>query len=407
MKNRYHKDIVLVLAASFCFMACPMLTTPLIVGFSESVGAAAVLTGIIGGLMNMCSIVCRPAVGNMSDHISKYRLALAGVILTVAACTGYVIATDPVVIVIARIINGIGFSCCSVCMSTWLANMLPADKIGSGMGLYGMMNALAMAAAPALGVWIYQALGYHAAFIAALVFAVATGVIIQFISDKGEPEADDAGSISPDGTRAASRTDDTYHDPEMPGRTHRISILDRRVLPITAIIMLFAIPYCATQSFIVSYTETKGLPVHVSLFFPLYAVALLILRMTLKGSFDRKPFRTFLFAGAACAFCSIGLLTFMQNNVLMILAAIFMAGGYGIMCSVCQSTAMLLVEKNRRGIANSTYYVGLDLGMAAGPVIGGFLYGHLDIALFYPALAVTVPLILMVYAVSKNTFRIR
>lgn len=91
----------------------------------------------------------------------------------------------------------------------------------------------------------------------------------------------------------------------------------------------------------------------------------------------------------------------------MILAAIFMAGSYGIMCSVCQSTAMLLVEKNRRGIANSTYYVGLDLGMAAGPVIGGFLYGHLDIALFYPALAVTVPLILMVYAVSKNTFRIR
>ena len=130
MKNRYHKDIVLVLAASFCFMACPMLTTPLIVGFSESVGAAAVLTGIIGGLMNMCSIVCRPAVGNMSDHISKYRLALAGVILTVAACTGYVIATDPVVIVIARIINGIGFSCCSVCMSTWLAQTRSAREWG-------------------------------------------------------------------------------------------------------------------------------------------------------------------------------------------------------------------------------------------------------------------------------------
>ena len=86
----------------------------------------------------------------------------------------------------------------------------------------------------------------------------------------------------------------------------------------------------------------------------------------------------------------LGLLTFMENNVLMILAAVFMAGGYGIMCSVCQSTAMLLVGREKRGIANSTYYIGLDLGMALGPVTGGFLYGHLDIALFYPALAVTV-----------------
>ena len=385
MEKTYSKDIILILAASFCYMACPMMITPLIVGFSESVGAAAVLTGIIGGLMNMYSILCRPFAGNLSDRISKYRLALAGSVLTVIACIGYVAATDPLVIVVSRIVNGVGFSCCSVCMSTWLANMLPSDRIGSGMGLYGMMNALAMAVSPALGVWIYQAAGYHAAFCAALVFAVATGVIIQFVSDRGIPSDIQQGSI--------------------PKEKHSLKIADRKVLPITAIIMLFAIPYCATQSFIVSYTEERSLAVHVSIFFPLYAIALLILRMALKGSFDRRPFSMFLMMGSACALCSMGLLTFMENNVLMILAAVFMAGGYGIMCSVCQSTAMLLVGREKRGIANSTYYIGLDLGMALGPVTGGFLYGHLDIALFYPALGVTVPLILAVYAVSRNTFQ--
>lgn len=38
-------------------------------------------------------------------------------------------------------------------------------------------------------------------------------------------------------------------------------------------------------------------------------------------------------------------------------AALFMAGGYGIMCSVCQSTAILLAGPERRGLANSTYYI--------------------------------------------------
>lgn len=400
MSKTYSKNIVLVLAASFCYMACPMLVTPLIVGFSESVGAAAALTGVIGGLMNMCSIVCRPFAGNIADRISKYRLGMVGAILTTVACIGYIAAEDPVVIVIARIVNGIGFSCCSVCMSTWLSNMLPRDKIGSGMGLYGTMNALAMAAAPAVGVAVYQSFGYHAAFCVALAFAVATGVIIQFITDRGEPVVADgklpASGIVPGQERiAGSGGQDGVK------RRHP-EIVDVKVLPIAVIIMLFAMPYCATQSFIVSYTETRGISVSVGMFFPFYAIILLILRMSMKSSFDRRPFKAFLAGSLACALCAIGLLAFMQNNVMMFMAAAFMAGGYGIMCSVCQSRAILMADRDRSGLANSTYYIGLDLGMTLGPVVGGFLYGHLDISLFYPVLAVTVPLIILVYILSEK-----
>lgn len=87
----------------------------------------------------------------------------------------------------------------------------------------------------------------------------------------------------------------------------------------------------------------------------------------------------------------------MNGNMVMFFAACFMAGGYGIMGSVCQSTAILLAGKGKRGLANSTYYIGLDLGMTLGPVIGGFLYGRLDLAWFYPALVLTVPLGVLVY----------
>ena len=78
-----------------------------------------------------------------------------------------------------------------------------------------------------------------------------------------------------------------------------------------------------------------------------------------------------------------------------------MAGGYGRMCSICQSTAILLAGKEKRGLANSTYYIGLDLGMALGPAIGGFLFGNLNLSLFYPALLLTVPLAIIVYFVVK------
>lgn len=375
------RDISLILAASFFYMACPMMVTPLIAGFSESLGASAVLMGLVGGMMNVVSLCCRPFVGNLADKISKYRLSSIGSAIMVVACIGYIFAPTPAVVVGARIINGVGFSLCSVCMATWISSLLPKERVGAGMGLYGTMNALAMAIAPALGIAIYGSLGYRAAFALATVLAVAVVLTIQFVHDKGE---------------VVNKTSTAR------GRRNFVA---RDVLPIAAIIMLFAIPYCATQSFLVSYIAARGLAVHAGWFFPLYAVILLVLRLSLADLFDKKPFVFFLTGSAVSAFAAIMLLSVMQNNLVLFAAAAFMAGGYGIMCSVCQSTAILLVGEEKRGLANSTYYIGFDLGMALGPIIGGFLYGHLPLAYFYPVLALCVPAAVLVYLLNRRYFR--
>ena len=268
-RNLYSKDIMLVLAATFFYMASPMLVTPLITGFTESIGASAALMGLVGGLMNLVSLFCRPIAGNLADRISKYKLSFIGAVFMTAACVGYIFAPNEVVVIIARIINGFGFACCSVCMATWMSNMLPKEKIGSGMGVYGTMNALAMAVAPAIGVSAYQAFGYRVSFVIALVFSLAIIVVIQFTGDKGEPETEnaDAGENGSEAGDAAGR------------QRRKLELIDVKVIPIALIIMLFAIPYCATQSFLVTYAEVRGLHVSVSLFFPAYAAVLIVLRL--------------------------------------------------------------------------------------------------------------------------------
>ena len=405
----YSKDMMLVLAATFFYMASPMLVTPLITGFTESIGASAGLMGLVGGLMNLVSLLCRPIAGNLADRISKYKLSFIGAVFMTAACVGYVFAPNEVVVVIARIINGFGFACCSVCMATWMSNMLPKDKIGSGMGVYGTMNALAMAVTPAIGVSVYQTFGYRVSFVIALVFSAAIIVVIQFTGNKGEPE-----TWEPEGKDDASTGKNCHADTKkarvsaghaVSGQRKRLELIDVKVIPIALIIMLFAIPYCATQSFIVTYAEARGLHVSVSLFFPAYAVVLIVLRLSLRRLFDKLPFHVFLLTSALSEFLAILFLAIMENNAVMLLASCFLAGGYGIMSSVCQSTAILLAGKEKRGLANSTYYIGLDLGMTLGPMIGGALYGGLDIGWFYPVLMVTMPLAGVVYAAAGRRMR--
>lgn len=387
------KNILLLLASGFFYFASPMLVTPLITGFSETLGAGAAFMGIVGGMMNLCSLFCRPVMGSFIDRISKYRLSMAGLLFMTVACAGYLLSVNPLMVLFFRIINGVGFALCSSSMSTWMSLLLPPEKIGSGMGIYGMMNALAMAVAPSIGVVLYQTLGYRISFIVAAVFTGLSLVLIQFVSDRGEP------ILRPASPGPGKDTD------RNPGEAARkkLQIVEPKVLPIALIIMLFSIPYCATQSFIVRYTETRNLPVTVSLFFPIYAAALLILRFTMRDLFDRLRFSVFFSGSSLCAFLSILLLALMKSDLPMCVAAVLMAGGYGIMSSVCQSRAIVIAGREHAGLGNSTYYIGLDLGMTLGPMLGGLLYGSVDVRLFYPVLLLCVPMAVLVFLLNRRT----
>lgn len=96
------------------------------------------------------------------------------------------------------------------------------------------------------------------------------------------------------------------------------------------------------------------------------------------------------------------LLGFAGHNIGLAGAAIFMAGGFGIICSESQATAMAMTDNTKRGLANNTYLIGLDSGMALGPIVGGFLYGHVPAEFFYPCLMITAVLSTIVYIMGKR-----
>lgn len=163
------------------------------------------------------------------------------------------------------------------------------------------------------------------------------------------------------------------------------------------VFMMFAISYFANQSFIVDYIKARNLTVSSELFFVFYAVALLIMRITLKDLFDSKGFRFWLVVCSTAILVMLALLTFMTNNWYLLGAGVAMAAGYGLMSSVTQSQAVVIAGRARSGLANSTYYMGIDLGMTLGPILAGFFYSHMPIAWFYPMFMLTMPAAWIIY----------
>lgn len=366
------------MAASFFFMFSTMFVNPLINGYAKELGASSAFAGIIVGIMSLAAMFLRPVAGNLTDKFSKYRLSFIGGALIFVGVMGYVLTPSSGWLLLFRLINGTGYVLCTVCMTTWLAFLVPRQHVGEAMGFYGLMNALAMALAPAVSINIYQKIGYRTSLVASAVSALLMIVAIQFVGDHALP-------------KKRVRT-----------QKKSFKIIQFNVLPVAILTTLFAIPYFVTQADIVTYVEQKHLTVAVVSYFLIYAVVLLIIRVGLKRYFDTVRFGVWFWLSLVSTAAYIILLAIMNNDWQMALAAALMASGYGIIYSVLQSTALLLAPIEEQGLASATFYLGLDIAMAFGPMISGVIDSALPIEWFYPVELVLVPLILVVYFVWRK-----
>lgn len=366
------------MAASFFFMFSTMFVNPLINGYAKELGASSAFAGIIVGIMSLAAMFLRPVAGNLTDKFSKYRLSFIGGVLIFIGVMGYVLTPSSGWLLLFRLINGTGYVLCTVCMTTWLAFLVPRQHVGEAMGFYGLMNALAMALAPAVSINIYQKIGYRTSLLASAVSALLMIVAIQFVGDHALP-------------KKRVRT-----------QKKSFKIIQFNVLPVAILTTLFAIPYFVTQADIVTYVEQKHLTVAVGSYFLIYAVVLLIIRVGLKRYFDTVRFGVWFWLSLVSTAAYIILLAIMNNDWQMALAAALMASGYRIIYSVLQSTALLLAPIEEQGLASATFYLGLDIAMAFGPMISGVIDSALPIEWFYPVELVLVPLILVVYFIWRK-----
>lgn len=379
-KSIYTKDVILVMIAAFLYMSSSMFMNPLINGYAKSLGASSAFAGLITGIMTITSMFLRPFAGNLADRFSKYRLSFIGGLFLCAGVIGYIFTPSSGWLLLFRIINGIGYVLCTVCMSTWIAALVPRSHVGEAMGLYGLMNALGMALAPALGISLYRVIGYRQSIWISVACAAAMVIIIQFVVNHAMPVKVDR-----------------------PNRGRRsFKLIQKDAVPVAVLTTLFSLPYFTTQADIVTYVEQRHLNVAVNFYFVVYAIVLLAIRLFLKRYFDTVRFGPWFWLSTLTTGLNIIMNAFMRNNWEMILAAGAMAFGYGVIYSVNQSTALLLAPMDEQGLANSTFYLGLDVGMAFGPILGGLIDTYLPIAWFYPVELVLLPVAILVYGINRK-----
>lgn len=334
-----------IFIANFATQMGQFTMNTLIPKYVNYMGATATMVGLVTSMFAVTALILRPVTGPAFDYFSKKKLYMLAVFTIVVAFIGYSSARTVPMMIVFRLLHGIGIGCTAPLGLAIATDSLPAEKLGSGVGVFSLGQAVASAIGPSIGLSLSRSIGYsHTFMIGAVVMGIACALCMLI---KEQPmERQGKFTISPD------------------------RIFARPAVMPAVIYAFLSLAYSCINSFIAIYGEERGVE-QIGLFFTAYAIVLIFSRPISGSISDRFSVGSVIVPACVLFGVSFFMISISSSLPLFLAAGAISACGYGALQPAIQSLCMRGVDKSRRGAAANTNYAGADVGNLMGPVIAG------------------------------------
>lgn len=160
------RDVIsLLLATSGAFAGFFLLLSvaPL---YAVEAGATSSGAGIVTGALMLSTVATQLAVPWLLGRLG-YRTTLAlGLLFLGVPALALVWASGLPAILVATLLRGVGFGIVTVVGGALVAELVPAEHRGTGVGLYGIAVGVPNVLALPLGVWLAENVGFGPVFVA-------------------------------------------------------------------------------------------------------------------------------------------------------------------------------------------------------------------------------------------------
>lgn len=316
--------------------------------YANHLGATPVLVGLVSSVFSIAALAIRPVTGSLLDYFRKKTLLCIS--LSVTALMYFICAMSDNVnlLIAARFVDGIGASVKIPLCLALATEFLPEDKVGSGIGIYSLAQAIASALGPGISLGMINHWGYRPALLFIVLIAlIALGIMISL---KGEQ----------------------YCHPDKPFKIRLSNIYAPEAVLPALIVLTLAMPYSATMAYLPIMGELYNIT-NIGVYYTVYSVALFIARPACGKMLDKVKFTKIIIPSLASY--ALAMLMMSRSTTLggFLLSAVFAALGYGVAHPCLQSLCMKWVSKEKRGASGNTYYIGVDIGHFTGALLTGQL----------------------------------
>ena len=323
--------------------------------YADSLGAPSDQIGQLMSMFAITALIFRFIAGPAMNAFNRKRLVGMAMSFMAVAYLGFsfapkispIIGVETITILKCfRLIQGVGNAFGNACCLTIVADTLPKDKFTTGMGYYSVAQVVSQAIGPTVGVFLRNLIGYNNTYI--VIFCIMCVAIFASTRVKLAPRE------------------------IIPFNLKLNNMVAKEALIPAAITFLVAMGFTSINAFMLVYAEKRGIP-YASWFFTIYAVTLIVTRPIIGKLTDKHGFVKIAIPSVFMTACSIALIGFSSNTVMLLLAAFINAFGYGAVQPMLQSLCMKSVPNERRGSASGTNYIGMDSATIIGPYVCGIV----------------------------------
>lgn len=344
----FRGNFVLVFFASLLmFTAFYIMLPTLPVFLTRELKIDEAQTGLILAVYTLAALLIRPFTGFMIDRHGRKWFYITALFLFALIFAGYPLAGAFALMLAVRFVHGLVWGVATTTGSTLIVDIIPAERRGEGIGLYGLAMTVPMAMGPFTGLQLSQNNDYTLMFLSAGVLAFAGFLLTLLIKYPLVPHA--------------GKTVFSFRN-----------LLESTSLPVTFNLLIINISYGGLVSFISLYALKTGIG-YTGLFFIVFACGITLARIYMGKIFDRHGPKALAITGILLLVTGHVILGLVITTAGFMIAGFLLGLGSGIVFPTFQAMVNNLVAPQRRGAANSTLFSGLDLGIGLGMLITGYL----------------------------------
>ncbi|HAI77101.1 MAG TPA: MFS transporter [Microscillaceae bacterium] len=376
------KDFLLLTLSNLFMASGSFFLIPTLPIYAEKVlQSSKTDIGLILGLYTLSALLMRPLAGWALDIVGRKWVYLCGMVIFVILMPFYLWATTMATLLLLRFLHGIAWGVITTGGSTIVSDIVPAARRGEGIGYFGMSFTISMALGPVLGLWMIAAWDFSTIIWASSAVSLVTLLIALTI-------------------HYPVHTASIQHK-----QTSWDQFIDKRGIPTATLALICSAVYGGLVTFITLFTQEKKIAAiqwgdftlpSSAVFFMLYALGLTLIRPIAGTWLDRHGPKQVL--GYGFVVLIVGLTSLASIHTLggLMVASAITGVGMGTILPTTLTMVVNLVEPEKRGVANSTFFSAVDIGVGLGSILLGKLADIVSIAtmFYFCALVIFIPLAL-------------
>jgi MFS family permease len=377
----YTSQFWLLCFSNFLFSASFQMMIPELPDYLGAMGGKEYI-GYIIALFTLTAGFARPFSGKLTDTVGRVPIMALGSIVCFVCSGLYPFIHTVMGFLFLRFIHGFSTGTKPTATAAYVADIIPEDRRGEAQGMLGIFTATGMSVGPTIGSYLAELTSLNVMFFTSSIFALFSILILLNMKETLSTEHKIPFSFK--------LLKIGWHD-----------VFEPRVFSAFLVCLLVSFSSGVVLTLVPDQTKLVGIS-NKGLFFTIYTIASLVIRMFFAKSSDKYGRMPILMISSIILVASMLLCAFTNSLVMLILASILFGFSWGFNTPTLMAWTVDLSDENYRGRAVATTYIALEVGIGLGAIFAGQIYkGKVEnIAIPY-ILAAILSLMAFVYLFYK------